>query len=81
MKGYEYIKGAVEANGYERCAEDLLFAVKRDCRSENGWLGGIAEVCQNNEENYERMKAYYPLDEYVLWSGTYEDNEVKFYWS
>lgn len=92
IKGYEFVKNVVLADGCERTGCDLLFVVRRNCGDD--YLRGLCEVAENKDyEAYKALEAKYPFGKYIIWHGCVRTlpkgsrrlpeggDIIEFYWS
>lgn len=82
IKGYELVKDCTKAIGCEYARQDHLFVVKRN----NGgdYYNNIVEVARNERGTYDRLKAQYPFEDYLIWFGTVwqgiRETWIEFHW-
>lgn len=90
IQGYDLVKNFKGCDCYERCVDDMLFVVRRNCID---YLTGLVEVCKNDNCALAKLRAKYNDDDYIIWSGeivTIEKSSarfhhggdyIRFYWS
>lgn len=94
IKGYEFVKDVVFAEGCERTGCDLLFVVNRLKANGGDYLRGLCEVAENTGyEAYKSIEARYPFADYIIWHGCVRTvpegaaimpsggDIIEFYWS
>lgn len=67
IQGYDLVKNVNGCDDYERCGDDMLFVVSRNCID---YLTELVELCKNdNNVALAKLRAKYNDDDYIIWSG------------
>lgn len=90
ISDYDLVKNFKGCDGYERCGDDMLFVVRRNCID---YLTVLVEVCKNDNWALAKLRAKYNDDDYIIWSGEIatiekgsarlhnEGDYIRLYWS